>query len=190
MKTVFVRKIFPYDPTFGDTFSKYKGYREITKQKMDPGIIDNVERHSTIAEVTYCSSLRRAVESAKKYNNVYHTTSDLKEVLFDLSDLITENDFVSYGSKLVRQRFIERFITNSLLESRESIFLRIESLQKLLTNTESKTILLVSHSFFMKILEAFFTTQCKIVDHPELIKNFILPDQKTYEFGKGFDFNF
>ena len=76
-----------------------------------------------------------------------------------------------------------------MLESRESIFSRIELVLEILRDSESATILLINHSFFIKILEAFKRTQGKIVNHLDLIKDFIVPAQKTYEFEKRFDFN-
>lgn len=190
MKRVLVRKTFQYDPTFGNTLSRFDGYKSITLQERDPGILDHSVKTLITAETLYCSSLRRAVESAQKYEIHFSVLSDLNEILFDLTDLVSEAEFDSYGSSLVRKRFIERFIDDSLLESRESVFSRIESVLKLLKNSESETIFLISHSFFMKILESFITTQGKIVNQPELIKNFIIPEQKTYDFGMGFDFNF
>lgn len=188
MKHIFVKKIFRYDPTFKNTVSKYDGYCLITRQKYDPGIEPVNEVINIDTEILFCSALNRGIESAMKYKVSYSAVSELNEILYDLANLCRSEEFEKYGSVIVRERFTERFITNSLLESRESIFKRIEAVMELLMDTDAESILLVSHSFFMKILEAFVTTQGKIKDQPELIKDFITPEQKTYEFGKGFEF--
>ncbi len=52
-----------------------------------------------------------------------------------------------------------------------------------------KKCVLISHSFRMKLIEAYIKTDGQIEQKPELIHKYILDDKKTFDFGKGISLN-
>ncbi len=193
MITIFIKKIFAYDPTFNGTYSKYEGYRKITRQEQSPGIKKQhgIEKTTVFSGPIYSSVLRRGEESGEVYADRFRvpfiTTPLLNEIRFDLHNLVTENEFEEFGSSLVRERFIMMFEENGLLERRDEIQYRIERLMMLLKNNPEGKYLLVSHSFFMKLLETYLH-EPDLFEHPELLKRTFDNKMKTYEFGEGFTF--
>ena len=47
---------------------------------------------------------------------------------------------------------------------------------------------MISHSFRLKIIEAYLKTQGRIMNDPKLIEKYIKNSKKTFDFGEGFDF--
>lgn len=195
MKQIFFRKIQPYDPTFGGKYSRYLGYGKITLQEDCPGIM-HPTRFTNIPSLPYdvilCSQLKRGMETAqamitaKRQSIKTIPTLLCNEVLFQLSSLVTEAEFEAQGSSLVRERFITHFIQDMLREKRDSLKRRLDLLQKYLFDLPAANYLLISHSFFMKVAEAYFSDP-DFFDTPEKIRLYIDPHEKTYPCGAGFD---
>lgn len=82
----------------------------------------------------------------------------LDEVRFNLRDLVSEEEFEKYGSQIVRQRFLEFFITDNLDESREELKQRV--------------------------VEIF----AYLFEFPNKLSCVLSVDKKTFPFGEGFDF--
>jgi hypothetical protein len=194
VKNIKVRKIFKYDPTFNNTYSRYEGYSLITRQEIDPpvensNIIENLE---SISSPIYCSNLLRGKQSAKIFAAGLNISkiidiAELNEVLFDLTQLVSKEEFESEGSTLVRKRFIESFIDNALLESRDAIELRIKNIFRILSDLPENNYLLISHSFFMKLLQIYLNNS-NLFEQPTILRQEFDCKKKTFDFGKGFDF--
>lgn len=194
MKRIFVRKIFPYDPTFHGQYSKYDGYRLIGLQKQSPGVHkpSPLDINEKINSPIFSSELTRGVETATltaQQLGVSETESTplLNEIKFDLARLLTREEYEKEGSDLVRRRFIESFIKDTLLESREKIKNRIELVLDRLKGLESGNYLLVSHSFFMKFMQIYLVRQIDIFKRPHLLSEYFNPKEKTFDFAKGFE---
>lgn len=193
MKKIFVRKIFPYDPTFNGKYSKYDGYKLIALQKNSPNInkiinIEPIELNSLI----FTSPLKRAEETAGSISKKLKLNSivivkELSEVLFDLQNLVSKDEYEKFGSALVRKRFIEAFISDELEESRGKLEKRIKKLLKKIERLPDGNYLLISHSFFMKILQVYLKEN-KLFLEPEILRKEFNYRKKTFDFGKGFDF--
>lgn len=190
MKKIFVRKIFPYDPTLNGKCSKYEGYCLICLRRGNPDISKDlkIQIPKRINKV-YCSNLKRGIETAKSMSKEYKETSLLNEVLFDLSKLVTKEEFEKYGSDKVRLKFIEHFIQDRLLEKKSTIKSRILRLLSKLNKLPDGGYLLISHSFLMKILEVYIKTEGKLFASPRLLRKYFDYRKKTYNFGEGFEFN-
>lgn len=194
MKLIFARKIYPYDPTFGGKYTKYEGYSLVTRQKLSPKISSTIKISlpSKVNAPVYCSTLIRARQTARiisKLSNInkIQETPELDEILFDLKSLLTKDDYDKYGSNLVRQRFIEAFIKDELLESRRSIKSRVKRLLSKLDKLSDGKYILVSHSFFMKLLQIFLKHE-DLFESPEILKDNFDYRKKTFNFGEGFRF--
>jgi len=193
MKNIFVRKIFPYDPTNGGQFSKYQGYELITTRQLDVGISQEIRitLPGTIASPILASNLKRGQETGEVINRqlgiTVQVTGLLAEVGFSIKSLLTEQEYQQSGSSLVRQRFLKCFIADTLAERRQSIKQRMDKLMSRLNKLPDGSYLIISHSFFMKLLQ-FYISHDDLFDRPELLKEDFVTDKKTFNFGEGFKF--
>lgn len=194
MKKILVRKIFPYDPTFNGQRSRYGGYCLITRGVLDPGILEK-ETGLVLPAVgfpIFHPSTLRGRETALKIGQLLKTgqleeLSELNEVLFDLEAMMTEYEFEQSGSNLVRERFCELFQADKLLESRASIKKRLNRFLDRLRRLPEGRYLVISHSFFMKLLQIYLKDQ-DLFNKPEVIVKYFDSRKKTFEFGQGFEF--
>lgn len=189
---VYVRKIARYQPEHNG-LDRYDGYDEITTKRFDPPIIEISERMSLpdgVGSILSSDALRarQTTEHYKGAEKFPSTYSPLwAEVAFSLKKLISKDEYVEHGSDLVRERFIQAFISDTLDESRDDLQKRLESCLGLLKNHQSTNVLVVSHSFFMKILEIYILTNSRLFDNPELLAEHVDPMKKLYDFNTGFD---
>lgn len=182
---IYFRKTFKYDP-YHSGLDKYESYEAVTRQLYSPDIV-NFDSKEHFDLHTYCSSLKRCVETARIISSKKVIKLDeLREIKFSLHNLVNKEEFEKYGSSLVRKRFLQSFINDSLLERRGDIQERVEKSVKLLSMDRSDK-LVVSHSFVMKIFEAILLRKLNIFQNPGLISQVIYPDKKTYGFGEGFE---
>ena len=184
MKRIKVRKTLGYDPTCGGRFSRYEGYDRIALGLEDPGILAGQKKLVTGDVRVLCSPRKRARDSVM--GGKVETTHLLDEVMFDLSELVGEEEYVRCGSNLVRRRFVKAFENDELGEKRVEVKTRMERLLRRLKK-EPGEVLLVSHSFFMKILEIYLSHK-KLFERPKILREYFNTDKKTYNFGEGFDF--
>jgi hypothetical protein len=184
MKKIIVRKTLKYDPTLGGTYSKYDGYCLITGRIADPGIVvgQKLICENNVKKI-FCAPDTRSRESVK--NGV--VVAELREVKFDLKKLVSEGEYEKFGSELVRLRFLEMFVKDELVENRKEIKQRIDSLINQIMKLSDGKYLVVSHSFFMKILEAYLQEK-DVFEKPEKLSGYLNPQQRTYNFGEGFEF--
>lgn len=182
---IYFRKTFKYDPCHSG-LDRYESYETVTRQLYSPGIIDfNSKEHFYLP--TYCSRLKRCVETSEIISSGKRVeTVELNEVKFSLHSLVTKEEFEKHGSSLVRKRFLQSFINDSLLERIDNIQERVEKSVNLIS-MDSSDKLVVSHSFIMKIFEAILLRKLNIFQNPGLISQVISPVKKTYGFGEGFE---
>ncbi len=181
---IYFRKTFKYDPCHSG-LSKYDSYEFVTRQTYSPGIIE-FDTKEKFELRTFCSSLKRCVQTADLISSGKITELDeLKEIKFSLHALVSKEEFEKHDAVLVRERFIQSFINDSLLEKRQDIQKRLDQVIDMISeDTNDK--LVVSHSFTMKMFEAYFQKNLNIFKFPNLISKVIFPETKTYEFGEGF----
>ena len=148
--------------------------------KLDPGIIDGstnlfIKNSSTIPlgkiNLIYynnsneCS--RRSEETAKLIAKVIKNNyqkdaevvgnPDLREIRFDVSDLLTEAEYQQHGMDLLRKRFYEELLNGSKIESFKENYKRAGKIFKDLAKYKQRKfkVILVTHGFFMKVLEIY-----------------------------------
>jgi broad specificity phosphatase PhoE len=193
-----IRKIGRYDPTQGGRYERYEGYCLSTDESIDlpldkPQAIHELDVITTEFKANWIlsSSRLRACQTAEyfgqRFNIGYQTAHSLREVPFDLSTMMSKEEFLKNGSDLVRKRFVEGFVSNTLLEPRESIKTRLELLFEEIRGNQSSRGMLISHSFIMKIIEGI-ASGIDIFGQPDSLAQLIDPSKKTYPFGGGFSF--
>lgn len=183
-------KTFRYDPTFSGKFSTYRGFCLSGLKATDPGIIDTNTKMRVNKDQRILSSPQlRTIQTAKLMQGVrkIEIHDSLAEIRFALDELVTEDEFIRHGSALVRRRFIDAFIADTLLESRYVLISRVELLLGDICRQDMATTC-VSHSFIMKLIEAYLLTNGHIKTDPTLITQTLNAENETYQFGHGFNF--
>lgn len=180
-------KILEYDrkPNDKDAFDRLCN---IASQKIDPPSLRPGSLRLN-ASVVFYSPLRRSAECLRMERNVlYIPTPLLKEIPFDMREMCSKEEWIREKSALVRRKFRESFMEDRLMEKRGDIFRAAkEFLAQYRSFIKTSDVSAVSHSFRMKILEAFIKTKGRIEEDPSLISLYIHDDEKTFEFGEGFD---
>jgi len=195
---VIVRKIGKYDPIILG-LGKYKNLARLTIYQSDPGLVaDEPERLRRLfgnlgkVDLVMASDFKRAKETgaiaADLVKAPLKLDERLREIKFKMENLLTGEKYGELGSDLVRKRFIDAFIADSLIEKREEIQTRMESILNDLFQKGLNSVLLVSHSFLMKLMNIYHCQSVNIFSDPKLLKEHFDPDKKTFEFGEGFEF--
>lgn len=191
-------KVGKYDPTLDGKYDRYTGLCFSAKLASDPPLSPDAEETlmpavtSSQSTVVFHSTLLRGRQSAEVFQKHRHTplipNPDLNEIPFSLSDFVTAEEYDRERSVPVRKRFTEAFAADTLLEKRKNIIERAKRVNALLTSLDEPAVTLISHSFFMKVLEATLNGE-DLDEEPELLKNRIKPEESTYHFGGGFVFD-
>ncbi len=178
-------KTLPYDLAPKET-DIFQYLTDLGLQNIDPPTI-SIKPLSVTADIILYSPLKRVSKTIVKNPELLYIESDsLKEILFNLQDFCSEEDYAKFKSHIVRKKFKQFFVENQLPIKREVIFSEIKSLLSLCNAYSDREIAVVSHSFRLKIIEAFIKTKGEIEHKPELIYEYLFDNKKTYEFGVGF----
>jgi broad specificity phosphatase PhoE len=184
MKFIIVRKTLKYDPTCGGKFDQYGGHCRITERVEDPGVLPGqTPMGDNSIKKVFCSPALRAKESVESKM----VLEELDEVGFALRKMVTRREFEKYGSVIVRQRFLDGFVKDTLSEKRKEIKFRMDTLINKIRKLPAGRYLLISHSFFMKILEVYLQEK-DLFEKPEKLSGYLNPRIRTYNFGEGFEF--
>lgn len=162
-------------------------YRKLGLQQIDPPTLEP-GKLSIPSGVVFHSTLRRAVEClTPNHGAVYVPTTSLNEIRFDLETMGSREEWKKYGSFLVRKKFKEQLIDDKLPEKRSVVLYDVKSvLLQYLNDYPERDAFFISHSFRMKIFEAFIRTKGQLEFSPEMINDYVGDDVNTYKFGGGF----
>lgn len=181
-------KVLEYElrPNGKESKDVYNYIAVVTSQEIDPPSLKNGELVLD-ASVVLHSTLKRAVDCIRKIPTTeYLAMDELREIPFDFRQMCDEQEWNEHGSVIVRRKFKEMFIADTLLVKRKQIFDDIREVSNECERRGKQDIAIVSHSFRMKIIEAFIETAGEIENNPKLIEGFIQDTEKTYDFGGGF----
>lgn len=178
---------YPLRPLAGDQFTYL---RQVALQTINPATSAPLPL-ATNADRILHSPLRRVVETIGAAEKSRAQGRDyLREIPFDLQQLCTAREWVRQGSIIVRQRFKEALIQDGLTIARRIIFAQVRALLREclrgMSFSPALRILVVSHSFRLKLTEAFIKTHGAIEREPALIHGFLHETEVTYPFGGGF----
>lgn len=167
----------------------YSYLADLVSQKIDPpslkprslDIKDSIVLHST---------LQRSVDSLLQHPETNYVPLDnLREIRFDLEAVCPREIWNKQGSTAVRRGFAQAFVSDTLIQSRDRIADEVHSVCELIQQYASKqdSITVLSHSFRMKVFEAYIHSQGILFDNPELIHEYLVDTEHTYDFGTGFE---
>lgn len=179
-------KILGYEVPL-DKASSFDYYVELGLQKINPHSL-HPRGLQLNAPFVFRSTMCRAEECVLCSQSTACVATDLlNEISFDLRAMCTEAEWIKEGSVVVRRRFIEAFEADELPVTMTALLGQAREVVSLCGDiAEDSDITLVSHSFRMKILEAYIRTSGKIVGQPSLIRNYLHEGKKTFQFGEGF----
>ena len=176
-----LKKILSYD-VYGDTANSYEYVADLLAGRSDPqtkepGGIDC--GHLTV----YTSPLRRATgcintTTAKKLETLFA----LREIPFDIKKYCSESAFSLFKATAVRQAFIRAFMANDLLIPHQVLQQELELVLALKARPEE--ILVISHTFRIRCLEAYEQIGADLFKNPVRIGEFIQPENKIMDFGE------
>ena len=119
--------------------------------------------HLQAFDMILCAPSRRARQTAElikhlsQKNLEIKQTDTLKEIYFDLAALTNEEQFAQNGLQEVRSALYRGVVQKeSGAESLEKLLRRTDTLLEILEQIQYKTILCVTHSFFMRVLRLCF----------------------------------
>lgn len=191
---IYFRKIAPYDPRLPG-MSEYQSYDLVTRQVYSPEIIVSKFLRPEPLDVAriLCSDAKRGIETAELFKTEKTDLiplKELREINFSLRSLLTEEEYISQGANLVRRRFMEAWVEDALGEKREQIRRRVGNLVEVMKGFKPLNTLVISHSFFLKIIETVVLHNVDIFNSPERISLYMSPNQKTYAFFGGFEMEY
>lgn len=143
----------------------------------------------TTASNVYYSPLKRVKESLILQSNTkYIEVAELAEIPFDLHQLCSKKLWEKEGSIAVRREFVKAYVASKLPVATQDLIKQTKDILRILAKyPEETSIEAISHSFRLKLIEAFIDTEGRLEYQPELITYFIHPDQKTFAFGESFE---
>lgn len=179
------RKIAAYERTSPQGEDLFAYLDRLTIQKIDPPSLHPHEL-KTDAQRILTSPLRRAIEYISPHDQSrVRVLHQLRELPLSLRELCTRQEWQHARSRIVRQRFKEAFIADRLPLSRRMIE---QEIRYVLAELQPwHTTFVLSHSFRLKLIEAYIETQGDIFRYPYLIHEWINDARKTYNWGEGFD---
>jgi broad specificity phosphatase PhoE len=80
----------------------------------------------------------------------------LNEILFELNQLITEQDLHRRGLEAVREGLFRALVEKRNTDSLVSIFDRLGQLEKMILESSAQNIICVTHGFFMRFVQLYF----------------------------------
>ncbi|HAE36250.1 TPA: hypothetical protein DCX66_04020 [Candidatus Nomurabacteria bacterium] len=167
---------------------RYDYLCDLGLQKIDPLPL-HINSLTPMTKYVINSTLKRvALSFQNSSGSIFVPSDNLREVIFDMSTMCTKQEFNKLGSSIVREKFIELFINDTLPQKRLFLFDQIRSTLEQIKLINCEEITIVSHSFKLKLFEAYLKTNGQIESHPELIRNYIYIDKKTFNFNEGFEY--
>ncbi len=179
-------KIAPYElrPIGEDTYDYLAG---LAAGAIDPPSLAP-KSLSFPGSIILHSPLRRSVECIDGTAALScEARESLKEISFDMRDFCDRTLWEREGSRAVRRGFKTAFIEDTLPIRRTELILSAhEMLEEAKAAAERAPVVLVSHSFRLKLIEAYIRSNGRLAEEPALIGEYIHDEQKTYAFGEGF----
>lgn len=185
MKITF-KKIFKYNLNKDKTYA-FEYACKVLSQQIDPISLET-GKYAPKSNIVFCSTLKRAEQCIARNRKIkIIKVGELYEIPFNLEKNCTKIRFNKEGSVVVRRVFKKLFIKDQLMKSRKLIFSEIKNLILLIKKSyPNEKVVVISHSFRLKCIQAYLETDGQIERYPRLINNYIKDNEKTFDFGEEF----
>lgn len=195
MKTLYFVRTGPYEYKIPGR-DLYDSFNVVAIRECDPGLKDGATEYIAqhLSQIVPASDLiltsptRRSSMSGKSINNTIYSSPLLYEVKYRMDNFIDRNDFYINNVPNVtkaRKAFVRALIDSELEESYSEVLKRVSSLLELVNARSATTIVLFSHGFFLKIVEAYIRDQ-EIITKPQKLLRYFTGEVETFKFCEGF----
>lgn len=195
-KTIYFIRTAPYDYQERSK-TLYESFDLVATRIKDPSLnthakdhfLKNIDSRYFLSADIYCSPTLRSQQTAAFVGKEYATLPELYEINYSMSDFINESEFFSNGSNpnvtKARKAFVNALLEGKTQEKFKSVIKRIKVLLQIIQTKESQKVVVFTHGFFMKVIEAY-------IRNAEIEKNYLLlldyfsGDSETFKFCEGF----
>lgn len=199
MKSVYMCRCGPYNYELSgmdlyDSFNALAAGSIKAKLRRDSRKVfdDSFPRRYRDCDLILSAEDERCVETAKLVGRPYKLLSDLREIGYKMEDFITKADFYdSRGRPRVgeaRKLFVEALIDGRLSEGLGEAVGRIEAVMKTLREERFGKATVVTHSFFLKLVEVYLK-DAAVKNDPSVIARHVKGKGEFYKFFGGFEVN-
>ena len=142
----------------------YDSFDAVATRKIDPEIllptvsqIESLKKITDSTDVVYISDTRRARETAGFLPKPIIETKLLREVGYSMDDFLDKNSFYEMDCNVnyARKKFFAAYADNRLNETHHGVVRRIEQVFATFEHNDKENIVLISHGFFIKLIEAY-----------------------------------
>lgn len=195
-KQIFIIRTAPYDYQL-EGMNLYQSFNAVAKREIEVSVKpaagdyfkEILPTEIFNANSTYCSPRKRSIQTASFISPNPEILEELIEVRFKMEDFIVEEDFFGKlgnpNIRKARKTFVEALVSSRLEESYPEVLQRIESLLKIILQGKSGKIVVFSHGFFMKIVEAYIRDK-SIKNYPKDLLKYFDGDSEAFKFCEGF----
>lgn len=194
-KQIFIIRTAPYDYQLKG-MNLYQSFNAVAKREVEVSIKptaayfkSNLSLETLESDSIYCSPRKRSILTAHFVTKKPKVMNELIEVRFKMEDFIPEKDFYDKQGnpkvKKARKYFVNALINSNLEESYKEVMQRIESLLKTISQDKSEKVVIFSHGFFMKIIEAYIKDR-SIDNYPKNLLKYFDGSSETFKFCEGF----
>jgi broad specificity phosphatase PhoE len=162
----------------GQPDKPYDDYGRLTLEELDELSLQHVDPPiNTAAALQQIAKLKADILSGVTPTIIYHSPSlrakesaellakslgtdqlvpmtFLHEILFSPKQLITQNEYSQSGMNAIRTAVFHGVTHGGLPESPGEIVSRVDEVEKLIRKHTSDTVIIVTHGFFMRLLQA------------------------------------
>lgn len=131
--------------------------RRLAKSKIKKHLADGFLTKDGV-DAIYFSSALRAKETAALLADALNVKETkelkyLKEIAFSPKELVSNTEFKRKGMDAIRKAVYKAVEQGTADETTSAMVARIQRIQRLITNNSGRTIVIVTHGFFMRLLQ-------------------------------------
>lgn len=195
MKTFIFTRSVPYSYLLPGQ-SLYQSFNSVATGTIDVDVSDGAAEYFNqhLGEMVkgvqkvYCSPRLSSRRTAKLSGLSPVVLTELKEVSYSMSDFISEQEFFIDDRPQVdtaRQLFVKALVQDKLSEKYGEIMSRTQRVLNLLKQENAEKVLIISHGFILKIIEAVIRDPL-VASQPELLLKYFDGKHETFGFCQGF----
>lgn len=195
MKKIYFLRSAPYKYAIkGEDL--YDSFNEVAKKTHNPKLssyaknylLTHVPDDAVVNSLVFYSPNFRSKHTAKLISPNIKKLPSLLEIGYQMEDFISKEEFFKDNTpnvKLARMLFVNALVTNRLQEKYNSVLERIRDALDRCSKTQQTKIVVISHGFFLKVIEAFIRDP-KIVRDPSRLIHYFDGTAETFKFCEGF----
>ena len=195
-KQIFFIRTAPYTYKIKN-HNLYESFNVVATRKKDISLrrdsseyfLRNIPKVVFSIDLVFCSPTKRSIKTAKFITSKPQVFHELYEVFYSMNNFINEVEFFDADKKpnvqKARTGFVQGLINNRLQESYGQAIRRVEDILKILEQVTDGKVVVVTHGFFLKIIEAYIKDK-SIKNNPRRLLKYFDGKKETFKFCEGF----